>query len=300
MKMKFVIPLKNLRVLMLINSILTLLVIYIFLLFTRDIISIFLTADKKTNAQTIIAGQGDTKKKYLMDYSLILKKNPFGFNAGELFPLSSKTDAAKILADVKLIGTVSGHKEVAYAIFTDKNNIQEIFKLGDSVFDLGRLQSIGKNVVIINDNGKKREIKMEDIVIIKEAKLSDRQKNGAFDLFSGNEFSKKVTDSSYIVDSQRLKQAIENPNKIMTDARLLPNTAPDGGQEGYMLREVKDGGIYHNLGLQNGDVLLRINEYNISRPDAALQAFTALTGMDRVQIDIIRSGAKMTMTYQIR
>lgn len=300
MEMKFTIPFKNLRALMLINSILTLLAMYIFLLFIRDIISISLTADKKTDAQIIIAGQGDAKKKNLMDYSLIFRKNPFGFNAGELFSLSSKTDAAKMLADVKLVGTVSGHKEFAYAIFADKNDMQEIFKQGDSVFDLGRLQGIGKNVVIINDNGKKREIKMEDIVLIKEANLSDRQKDSASGPFSGNKFSKKVTDSSYIVDRQRLQQAIENPNQIMTDARLLPNTAADGGQGGYMLREVKDGGIYHNLGLQNGDVLLRINEYNISRPDAALQAFTALKGMERVQLDIIRSGAKVTMTYQIR
>ncbi|HSB52402.1 MAG TPA: hypothetical protein VLD40_07060, partial [Dissulfurispiraceae bacterium] len=65
-------------------------------------------------------------------------------------------------------------------------------------------------------------------------------------------------------------------------------------------KEVRQGGMYHNLGLLNGDVLLRINSMDISQPDNALQAFTALRGADRVALDIVRSGAKTTLTYQIR
>jgi general secretion pathway protein C len=86
---------------------------------------------------------------------------------------------------------------------------------------------------------------------------------------------------------------------MMTDARLKPNIT-DGKEEGYVLSEVKTGGIYQSLGLQDGDVLLRINDYDISNPERALQAFTALKGLERVQIDLIRSGSKMTMTYQIK
>jgi general secretion pathway protein C len=86
---------------------------------------------------------------------------------------------------------------------------------------------------------------------------------------------------------------------MMTDARLRPNLV-NGKEEGFVLSEVRPGGIYHSLGLQDGDVLLRINEYDVSNPEKALQAFTALKGMERVQIDLIRAGSKMTMTYQIK
>jgi len=85
----------------------------------------------------------------------------------------------------------------------------------------------------------------------------------------------------------------------MTDARLLPNTV-DGKQQGFSISEIKPNGIYQSLGLQNGDVLLRINDFNISSTESALQAFMALKGMDRVNLDIIRSGNKVTMTYLIR
>lgn len=114
-----------------------------------------------------------------------------------------------------------------------------------------------------------------------------------------SDFARSAGRGTFLVDQKKVLDALENPNQLMTDARLQPNIA-NGRQEGFILREVRNGGIYQSLGLQNGDVLLRINDYNISNPENALQAFTALRGMDRVQVDIMRGGQKMTMTYQIR
>lgn len=105
--------------------------------------------------------------------------------------------------------------------------------------------------------------------------------------------------NSATLDQRRIQQALENPRQIMTDARFLPNVI-NGRQEGFVLSEVKPGGIYSSLGLINGDVILRINEHNISSPDSALQTLTAIKGMDRVQLDIIRDSNRMTMNYVIR
>ncbi|MBI4684107.1 MAG: hypothetical protein HY755_02795 [Nitrospirae bacterium] len=278
----------------LINIVLVLLIIGLFLLLIREI-AVFYTAPPKKITQNPAAQQRISQKKEFMEYSPILRKNPFGFDAGELSQLSSKTDIAPAIIDVKLIGTVSGNRKFAYAIFADKNNMQEIFKTGDAVFGLGRLQKVEKDRVILEDKGKTREIQIADIITVKETHISGAKPESV----PSDRFARKTADTSYIIDGQRLQQALANPNQIMTDARLLPNVT-DGAQEGFVLREVRSGGIYQSIGLQNGDVLLRINEYNISNPETALQAFTALKGMDRVQLDIIRSGSRMTMTYQIK
>ncbi|MEF9475128.1 MAG: hypothetical protein L0958_00180 [Candidatus Mariimomonas ferrooxydans] len=63
---------------------------------------------------------------------------------------------------------------------------------------------------------------------------------------------------------------------------------------------MKPGGIYQNLGLRNRDVLLRINGLDLSTPEAAMQAMSALKGMNTINLDIIRNGSKMTLGYQIR
>jgi general secretion pathway protein C len=161
------------------------------------------------------------------------------------------------------------------------------------VFGLGVLYRVGKDKVFVRKGGKIIEIPLEDVKV-KEVKGQVATGSPA-----SSSFARKIGRGTYIVDQAKLQETISNPGQMMTDARLKPNIV-NGKEEGFALSEVKPGGIYQSLGLQDGDVLLRINEYDISNPERALQAFTALKGLERVQIDLIRSGSKMTMTYQIK
>jgi general secretion pathway protein C len=229
-------------------------------------------------------------EKQFAEYSSILKNNPFGFQGGELRPLASSGNTQAQQTDIVLIGTVVGPKELSCAVFKDNSGLQEVFKVGESVFGLGVLYSVKKDKVIVRQGGKTVEIPIEDVKV-KEVK---NPVSGGASLFA-----QKIGRDTYIVDQRKIQQAISNPSQMMTDARLKPNVN-NGKEGGFILSEVKPGGIYHSLGLQDGDVLLRINEYDISNPERALQAFTALKGLERVQIDLMRRGSKMTMTYQIK
>jgi general secretion pathway protein C len=231
----------------------------------------------------------DSKKRYqLQDYAQIFKNNPFGFNAGELRPLSGQQSSIKKIVDLKLVGTVVGPDNLSYAIFvTDKG--QEFYKVGQVIPDYGKVYKVMFDKVLIKQDERLLKVQFEDLKVKEVAKGSN----------TGEQFAQKVGKGMYVVDQEKLKQAIDNPDRIMTDARLRPNNV-NGRQEGFILSEVKTDGIYSNLGLQNGDVLLRINDYDISNPERALQAFTSLKGMDRVRVDLIRNGNRMTMTYQIR
>lgn len=232
-------------------------------------------------------------EKQFAEYSSILKNNPFGFQGGELRPLASSGNTQAQQTDIVLIGTVVGPKELSYAVFKDSSGLQEIFKVGESVLGIGALYSVKKDKALIRQKGKTVEILLEDVKV-KEVK---KPVSGGTPFTSA--FAQKIGRDTYIVDQRKIQQAISNPGQMMTDARLRPNVN-DGKEGGFILSEVKLGGIYHSLGLQDGDVLLRINEYDISNPERALQAFTALKGLERVQIDLIRRGSKMTMTYQIK
>jgi len=281
--------LKNQRLISLLNVCIGLVLVLAILFLIRDMISTSLSPKKK--------GLDEKKSENvanlaLQDYAPVFRNNPFGFPAGELKPISNSASSTSG-ADVSLVGTVSGQRKFSYAIFMKKTGEQEIFKIGDSVFGLGKLSKVEKDRVFISSGGKNTEIPINDIISVKEVQKTRSPEA------SPSGFTKKISDSSYMVEQKKIQQAIDNPKEIMTDARLLPNVV-DGKQQGYVLNEVKPGGIYQSLGLQNGDVLLRINEYNISQPENALQAFTALRGMERVQLDIMRNGSKMTMTYQIR
>jgi len=260
----------------------------------RDVISHYF--EQKKNVQKGAYSAKVTtaeQERQISDYALISANNPFGFSGGEIKTLTGSTSHKTQQGDIMLIGTVVGPKELSYGIFRDSAGIQEVFKIGDPVFDIGKLHRVEQAKVVIRKGEKTVEILLEDVKV-KEVK---KQASAASPSLSS--FAQKIGRSTYMVDQARLQQAIANPGQMMTDARLKPNIV-NGKEEGFVLSEVKQGGVYHSLGLQDGDALLRINEYDISNPEKALQAFTALKGMERVQVDLIRSGSRMTMTYQIK
>jgi general secretion pathway protein C len=276
------------------NIAITVVLIFSTLFFIRDMISRHFER-QKTAAKNIssapAAVQTRQQRPQFADYSSILKNNPFGFPGGELRPLTASAGTKGQPAGLALIGTVAGPKELSYAIFKDNSGVQEVFKVGEPVYGLGVLSMVKKEKVLLRKGGSVTEIPLEDVQV-KEIRNPTAGN-------PGSQFARRIGSGSYVVDQARLQQAIANPGQMMTDARLRPNVT-NGKQEGFALSEVKPGGIYQSLGLQDGDILLRINDYDISNPERALQAFTALRGLDRVQIDLIRSGSKMTMTYQIK
>lgn len=288
---KFNIKRGKVKLLAAINLLLGFLLLIFILMSARDNVSTIYkkTARPETQTRPTLPG---VHSKNLREYEGILRDNPFGFSAGPLKPLSEGTAQASAQSEVILIGTIAGAKQNSYAIFADRNGKQEVIRLGGTVFGLGKLAAVNKDKAVIKSGNGNLEIPLADILKIVE--VGQSQGNGA-----ASAFAKNIGEGAYLVDQKKIQQAIENPNQLMTDARLQPNLA-DGRQEGFILREVKNGGIYQSLGLQNNDVLLRINDYNISNPESGLQAFTALRGMDRIRLDIMRNNARMTLTYQIK
>jgi general secretion pathway protein C len=199
-------------------------------------------------------------------------------------------DKTLLPSDFELIATIAGAPAYSYAIFAAKDGKQEMFKIGESVFGAGVLAKVEPYKVFIRQNNQLAEISMADMFMI-TAPPPDEP--------GAPQFVKTIGEREYIIDQKAFQQLLDNPNHIMTDAWLTPHIVGNK-QEGFVLKKIKKNGLHDSLGLKNGDILLRINNYNIANPENALRAFTALRGMDRVQFDIIRDGAKTTITYQIR
>lgn len=281
-------------ILNLINTIIGISLFIVVLLFVRDVISSKFKKEVKPSPARGTAMHVPGMKSF-QDYAPVVRNNPFGGASAELKVLSAASSGKgleQVRTDLTLIGTVSGSGSFGYAIFSDKSNNQEVYKIGDKISGLGTVVKIERDKVSVNLEGNVSVIPLADIVIVTEVKLPA-------DAARSSSLARNVGKGAYVVDQETIQQALDKPNQIMTDARLLPHMV-EGKQQGYVLNEVKAGGIYQSLGLQNSDVLLRINDYNISNPETALQAFNALKGMDRVRLDIIRGGSKMTMTYQLK
>jgi len=283
----------SLKRLYLINYLLIAMIFFSSLLVVRNIIRVGFTTrvSKVTTIEDKTRG-AMTKLKDLESYAVILERNPFG-PPMKLTPLS-KIERSGSVANIILAGTVVGPKNFSYAVLEDKSDTapskQEVFRYGERVYNYGTLTKIERDSVELTDGTNTFEIKIMDLQI-KEV----QGKNTESQTLS----PRKISERHYILDQRRVQQALDKPEQILTHARLLPNIQ-DGKQEGFKISEVKRGGLYESLGLRNGDVLLRVNNLEISNPEAAMQAFSALGGMSSVNLDIIRDGSKVTLNYEIR
>jgi len=281
-----------------INHLLIALILIASLFLLRNIIGLFYI---KGHSNT--KGISDTNIKMepkkandLMSYSIILENNPFG-SPMRLHPLSTlETLNSGPLAppsEFILVGTAVGPEEMGYAILASKSGQgQEVFKYGDEVFGYGRLVDIRPDYVRIMHDGEVITIKISDIG--SPASRPVEETGG-----SRSTFVRRIGDRDYILDRDKVQHLLENPEQILTDARLLPNFR-NGRQQGFKVLEVRPGGLYESLGLRNGDVLLRINGLDISSPDVAIKAMSALRGMERITLDIMRGGSRLSLNYQIR
>jgi general secretion pathway protein C len=274
------------------------------LLFARDTVRLIFTSDRVD----VLAVKPEKERKELLEYAPILENNVFGFPAGKLTPLTSVEErSAEVVfgaADLKLVGAVAWRDGTGYAIVEGAGTGQEIFKTGDYIEGVGRLLKMGTTSMLIESAEGEVRVPIKEMDSRRasprtKAARAARTPAPARGRNSAKKFAMKTSETSYVVDQKAVDESLENPRNILTDARLLPRMV-NGEQEGFVMKEVRPGGIYDRLGLRNNDILLSVNELQLENPETALKAFTALRGMNRIELDVLRNGRKMTLTYTLR
>ncbi len=284
------------------NILLTILVIAALALITSDLASFRLgrlfprTVPGKTRPTSTAAAPAED----LASFGVILDKGLFGAaTKGKLTPVTSaqpqqKGAPAVSQGDLILLGTAVGSFRETFALVQRASSKEErVFRLGDTVFDLGPLVAVKKESASIKAGGQ--------IVTI----TTPNSGGGAVPVSPagqpgpGGSLAAQVGTGSYVVDQRALNAALDNIGQAMTDARLLPSSK-EGKVEGFRVSEVKPQGIFGTVGIRNGDVLLRINDFPIDSPEKAIQSFASLKGQSRIKLDLIRDGQPTTFTYDIR
>ncbi len=234
-------------------------------------------------------------------YAPILTNGLFGkATQGSLSPITNASAAIQAApvtapADLMLLGTVVGSFRETFALVRHTTKQEErVFRLGDMVFDAGRLAEVRKESAFIVINNKKVELLTP--MTPPASPQTNHPPSGASNTIAA---VANTGAGSYAIDQRALNAALDNPAQAMSDARLLPSQK-DGKVEGFRASEVKPNGVFAMIGIKNGDVLLRLNDFPMDSPDKALQSFIALKGQSRLKLDIVRDGQPQTFNYDIR
>ena len=108
----------------------------------------------------------------------------------------------------------------------------------------------------------------------------------------------RISETEYTIEKAEVDNALSNLNRVATQARIVPSFR-NGKANGFKLFSIKPGSIYAKIGLRNGDVIQKINGYELNSPDKALEIYQKLRDSTSVTIDLLRRGKTMTINYSI-
>ncbi len=109
----------------------------------------------------------------------------------------------------------------------------------------------------------------------------------------------RVDTGTWQVKREKLLENFANVGSLSSQATVTPYFV-QGQQLGFRLSQIRAGGVLQQMGLQEGDVLQKVNGLDIHTPQEALQAYQQLQTESTVRLSVLRNNSPTTLTYEIR
>lgn len=109
----------------------------------------------------------------------------------------------------------------------------------------------------------------------------------------------QVSETSYTINRSLVDRLLANQAALMSAARVIPHEE-DGRTVGMKIYGIRRSSLLGRLGVQNGDMLRTINGFDLTDPNAILQAYTQLRAADHLTLQVVRRGNPISMDYQIQ
>jgi general secretion pathway protein C len=115
---------------------------------------------------------------------------------------------------------------------------------------------------------------------------------------SGGDGVKQLSENQYVVAKKEIDAALTNLSDLATKARIVPSFK-NGVPNGFKLFSIVPDSLYAKIGVQNGDVIRRINGYEMNSPDKALEIYQKLRDANRIEVEIERRNETIRKSYSI-
>jgi general secretion pathway protein C len=109
----------------------------------------------------------------------------------------------------------------------------------------------------------------------------------------------KVGGTEFNVDRGVVDKILENQAELMRQARIVPEQE-NGKVVGIRLFGVRQDTLLGALGMENGDRLEKINGFDMTSPEKALEAYARLRTSDHLTVSVNRRGQGINLDYNIK
>jgi general secretion pathway protein C len=210
---------------------------------------------------------------------------------------------------LKLVGILAETKAPAprFAVIESTGSApsQAIYQVGDRVQQVV-IVDILPGCVVLKRDGAQQQLCFE--AITETAPAPDAALRAAAapvpspapqpDDVSGAE-TVHIETETWQIRRETLLEQFATMGSLSSQATVTPYFV-QGQQRGFRLSQIRAGGIFQHMGLQEGDVLQQVNGLDMLTLQEAFQASQQLHTASTVRLSILRHNRPTTLTYDIR
>ena len=175
-------------------------------------------------------------------------------------------------------------------------NETQVYGIGDK-YQGARIYAIEKDRALLDHDGQNEYID-DSGAAAPNLGVSPLPVPGVAQNQQGGDGVRQLSENQYVVARGEINNALTNLSDLATKARIVPSFK-NGVANGFKLFSIVPDSLYAKIGIQNGDVIRRINGYEMNSPDKALEIYQKLRDANRIEIELERRGETLRKTYSI-
>ena len=172
-----------------------------------------------------------------------------------------------------------------------------VYAIGDK-FMSGRIYAIEKDRVLIDNEGHNEFIDNSAAAApnLGFSPMPPPNQPGAPP--AADTSVRQLSERQWVIAKATVNSALSDLSQLATQARIVPSFK-NGVANGFKLFSIVPDSLYAKIGIQNGDVIRRINGYEMNSPDKALEIYQKLRDANRIEVEIERRGETIRKSYSI-
>ena len=242
------------------------------------------TATVKNNIPSTVI-KDNSKPDQLQNYGIISERNLFLSTLKAISDKQSEgglSDSDQKFMDIDLKGTVVGNSSFGYIFIEERgSHKQKLYRIGDNIGS-AKLIKITRNTATLRSEGREITLKVKSTI---EGSLLPNSPNS--DMPRSMTLSKKA-----------INENLNDLKSIMNQAVVRP-FFNEGVQDGYIVSNIAPNSLYEKMGLQNGDIIININNKPIQSAADLLQMVNLMQSGSRTALNVRRNGRIEAINYSI-
>jgi len=240
------------------------------------------TATSKNN----ISSSGTTdnfQHNQLQDYGIITERNLFLTTLKAVSDKQSEGglfDSDQKITDFDLKGTVACNSSFGFIFIEERDtHKQKLYRLGDMIGS-AKLIKITRNTATLRSEGREITLKVKATL---EGPLLPNSPGSA-------------TPRSMTLSKKTVNENLSDLKSIMSQAVVRP-FLNEGVQEGLIISNIAPNSLYEKMGLQNGDIIIDVNNKRMQSADNLLQTVNLMQSGSSITLNVKRNGKIETINY---